>query len=296
MPFPMSDDPGLKAVTAVTVSVVLALLVLVLVWRPPTLPRTPSTTPVTAELEAAPTFSLGELTITRTASSLSLAGRIPDAATRELLIDAARRVYPELSISADALATDPSAPRLNWQDGLLGPLARLRTLPAYTLTLATPIRIETTLSSDQGRAGWVDYLSSFATGEPLPVDSSAIDIDPLASMLPTDPDLLFVWRPDYAPGSSALPPAAQAELATIAELLRREAGLIRIIGHTDELADAGASKSLSGERAEAIRTALRRAGLPAERLISMGRGRDVPLLPAENPDAARVNRRIEFAR
>lgn len=296
-PYPMSDDPGLKLVTAVTASVVLALLLLVLAWQPP---RPARAAPVPAVIaEAAPTvsaFGLGELTITRAADRLSLAGRVPDAATRELLVEAARRVHPELAVVADALATDPSAPRLHWQDGLLGLLARLRTLPAYTLMLGTPIRIETTLSSDQGRAGWVDYLSRFATGEVLPVDSTGIAIDPLAMMLPTDPDLLFVWRPDYAPGSSALPPAAQAELATITELLRREPGLVRIIGHTEELGDPGADKSLSGERAESIRTILRRAGLPAERLVSMGRGRDVPLLAATEPDAARVNRRIEFAR
>lgn len=293
---PMTDDPSLKVVTAVTVSAVLAVLLLALVWRPSTLSSTGRGTPVAAEVAPrAPTFGLGELTLTRTTASLSLAGRVPDPITRERLIEAAQRVYPELRVTADTLAVDPSAPILHWQDGLLGPLARLRTLPTYTLTLATPIRIEATLSSDQGRAAWVDYLSRFATGAPLSVDSSSIAIDPLASMLPTDPDLLFVWRPDYAQGSSALPPSAQAELATIMELLRLEPGVIRIIGHANELADAGDSKSLSGERAEAIRTALRRAGLPAERLISMGRGQDVPL-PAENPDAKHLNRRIEFTR
>jgi len=290
----MSDDPGLKLVTAVTASVVVTLLVLVLAWRPPA-PRTVTTPETEVSQTATPAFGPGELTIARTATTLTLTGRT-DARTRELLVDAAQRVHPELTVQADALTVDPAAALLNWQDGLLGPLARLRTLPAYTLTLATPIRIETTLSSDQGRAGWVDYLSRFATGEPLTVDSSGIAIDPLAMMQPADPDLLFVWRPDYAPSSSALPPAAQAELATISELLRREPGLIRIIGHTDELADAGASKSLSGGRAEAIRTMLRRAGLPGERLISMGRGQDLPLVGAAEPDAARLNRRIEFAR
>lgn len=293
----MSDDPGLKLVSVVSASVVLALLVLVLAWQPPMPPRAASVPAATAEAAPVPSaFGLGELTITRSADRLSLAGRIPDPAVRELLVEAARRVHPELTVVAEALRTDPSAPRLHWQDGLLGPLARLRTLPAYALTLGTPIRIEVTLSSDQGRAGWVDYLSRFATGEPLPVDSSGIAIDPLAMMLPADPDLLFVWRPDYTSGSSALPPAAQAELATIAELLRREPGLIRIIGHTDEVGEPGADKSLSGERAESIRTALRRAGLPAERLMSMGRGRDVPLLAPSEPEAARLNRRIEFAR
>lgn len=289
----MSDDSGLKLVTAVTASVVLALLLLVLAWRPPTpQPRTAAAPVIEA---TAPTYGLGELTITRSADRLGLAGRVPDLRTRDQLIEAARRVHPEARVDAEALQIDPSAAVLRWRDGLLGPLARLRTLSAYSLTLATPIRIETTLSSDQGRAGWVDYLSRFATGEVLPVDSAGIVIDPLATMGADDPDLLFVWRPDYAPGSSALPPAAQAELAVLAALLKQEPGLIRIIGHTDELPDAGASKSLSGERAEAIRTALRRAGFPADRLISMGRGRDVPLAPADSPDAA-LNRRIEFAR
>lgn len=294
----MSDDPGLKLLTAVTASVVLALLILVVAWRPPT-PR-PSAPPAATTLEAdsanTPVYSLGELTITRSASSLSLAGRVPDPQTRELLIDAARRVYPELRVMDDTLAIDPTAAALYWNDGLMGPLARLRTLPSYSLTLTDPIRLDTTLSSDQGRAAWVDYLSRFATGTPMAIDSSGIAIDPLATMLPTDPDLLFVWRPDYATGSAALPPDAMAELPRIAELLQREPGLIRIIGHTDELGDPGSNKSLSGERAEAVRLALRRAGLPAERLVSMGRGQDVPWQSPAPAAAGSAHRRIEFAR
>jgi hypothetical protein len=164
------------------------------------------------------------------------------------------------------------------------------------LTLGDPIRFEATLSSDQGHAAWVDYLSRFATGEPVSVDSAGVQIDPLAGTLPVDPDLLFVWRPDYAPGSSALPAAAQAELPVIAALLKREPGFVRIIGHTAELGDPGSNKSLSGERAEALRIALRRAGVPADKLVSMGRGQDVPWPGADPEAAAALHRRIEFAR
>lgn len=294
------DSSALKLVTAVTASVVLALLVLVLSWRPPTTGSQPSSAnPVSPEAPAsaakAVPFSLGELTIARSPTSLRLEGRV-DASTRALLIEAARRVHPELQLQTEALRVDADAPRLHWQDGLLGPLARLRTIPAYGLQLGEPIRIEATLSSDQGRAAWVDYLSRFATGEALPVDSSGIAIDPLASMLPADPDLLFVWQPDYAQGSAALPAAAVAELPVIVELLRLEPGFVRVIGHTDELSDPGSNKSLSGERAEAVRLALRRAGLPADRLVSMGRGQDVPWPDGRPNGESSFQRRIEFAR
>ncbi|WP_298284341.1 OmpA family protein [Novosphingobium sp.] len=293
----MSDaDPGLKIVTAVIASVVVTVLVTVLLLRPPAL-KSPTTTTEAAEaLPATSTYSRGELSIIRSADTLQLVGRVPDPTTRARLILASSLVYPALTLQSDTLTVDPTAAPLHWQDGLLGPLARLRTLPTYELTIAETLRISTTLSSDQGRAAWVDYLSRFATGEPLMVDSSGITIDPLAMMLPEDPDLLFAWRPDYARGSAALPPQARQELAAMAELLALEPGLVRIIGHASELDQPGANKSLSGERAEAVRTALRRAGLPSEKLISMGRGQDVPLADSAVPEAAAVNRRIEFAR
>lgn len=291
------DSSALKLVTAVTASVVLALLVLVLSWRPPTTGSRPATVSPEAPAPAiaAMPFGLGELAISRSSTSLRLEGRV-NASTRALLIEAARRVHPELELQTEALRVDADAPRLHWQDGLLGPLARLRTIPTYVLQLGEPIRLEATLSSDQGRAAWVDYLSRFATGEALPVDSSGVGIDPLASMRPADPDLLFVWQPDYASGSAALPPAAVAELPVIVELLRLEPGFVRVIGHTDELGDPGSNKSLSGERAEAVRIALRRAGLPADRLVSMGRGQDVPWPDGLPTGDGAFQRRIEFAR
>ncbi|MCU0756760.1 MAG: OmpA family protein [Xanthomonadales bacterium] len=291
----MSDDPGLKLVTAVTASVVLTLLICVLIYASPGRALSTPSAPPSPVADAQPAWQLGQLRWTRDAEHFRLQGQVPDHATRERLISAVQRVHPELQLDVEALRLDPAAPAPEWRDGLLGPLARLRTLPTYTLTLADPIRLDTTLSSDQGRAAWVDYLSRFATDTATAVDSSGIAIDPLAAMVPTDPDLLFVWRPDYASGSAALPPEAQAELPLIADLLAREPGLIRIIGHTDELGDPGSNKSLSGERAEAVRLALRRAGLPAEKLVSMGRGQDVPG-QASATDRPATHRRIEFAR
>lgn len=84
-----------------------------------------------------------------------------------------------------------------------------------------------------------------------------------------------------------------SDVATILEahpeLLR-----IRIEGHTDSRGSAAYNKSLSQERAEAVRAHLIALGVAAERLDAIGYGEERPLVGGDSAAAWEKNRRVDF--
>lgn len=102
-------------------------------------------------------------------------------------------------------------------------------------------------------------------------------------------DLLFAFN------SAVLKPTAAPIIAGWAERLAREGGSWTIVGHTDWIGSDAYNLRLSVRRAEAVREALIRAGIPADRLRAEGRGESRPV--ADNrTDAGRAkNRRVEIA-
>ncbi|HET8731376.1 MAG TPA: OmpA family protein [Moraxellaceae bacterium] len=98
--------------------------------------------------------------------------------------------------------------------------------------------------------------------------------------------------------------AAVAEIAGV--LLARHASDLRITvtGHTDRIGSAGANRSLSGRRAQAVKTALVAAGLPAAAIDVVGLGATKPVtVPDQCPNrlvkceliaCLRPDRRVEI--
>ena len=95
--------------------------------------------------------------------------------------------------------------------------------------------------------------------------------------------------------SSARIDAASGELiGEVAEALRPCLGaIIQITGHTDQSGLEPSNIALSDERAEAVRDALVRRGIPAHGLRARGVGSRVPVEGLDPTDPA--NRRIEFS-
>lgn len=101
----------------------------------------------------------------------------------------------------------------------------------------------------------------------------------------------------FGPGSSALSTAAQTQVRTFAEALRRPqlANVrVRIEGHTDSSGGRAVNLSLSQKRAQAVADYLVAQGVPANRLEVRGFGYDRPLPGRRASDGA--NRRVEAAR
>lgn len=98
----------------------------------------------------------------------------------------------------------------------------------------------------------------------------------------------------FSEASAAIDPASGALLDEVAAALKPCVGsIIAITGHTDAMGSEPANIRLSLDRAESIRKALIRRGIPAAGLRARGEGSGQPLEGLDPSDPA--NRRIEFS-
>lgn len=111
----------------------------------------------------------------------------------------------------------------------------------------------------------------------------ALVVAPTPVVLPT---VLFrLGTPELLP--EGLP--ALNELA--AQLQARPTLKLRVAGHTDKIGEPQKNQVLSEQRAEAVKAYLVKAGIAAERILTVGYGDARPLYPS--PDAR--NRRVEVS-
>ena len=86
------------------------------------------------------------------------------------------------------------------------------------------------------------------------------------------------------------------------ELLSRVAGIlmtshdytVSVNGHTDDVGSEAYNQGLSERRAEAVRSYLVKAGLPAEIFTVQGHGKTLPLVRGSSEAARAKNRRVEL--
>lgn len=99
-------------------------------------------------------------------------------------------------------------------------------------------------------------------------------------------------------GSAELQPASAPALASVAALLARHAEWSLVVeGHTDSIGDAASNKTLSIQRAAAVRDALiGNHRIAAERLRSDGFGATRPREPNVTIEGRARNRRVELVR
>lgn len=81
----------------------------------------------------------------------------------------------------------------------------------------------------------------------------------------------------------------------LAEMARREAPDITVIGHTDLVGPDRSNDALSLQRAERVRSILVRMGISPERVLTAGRGKREPLVPTANGVSEPRNRRVEIS-
>lgn len=81
----------------------------------------------------------------------------------------------------------------------------------------------------------------------------------------------------------------------LAEMARREAPDITVIGHTDLVGSNPSNDALSLQRAGRVKSMLVGMGVPAERILIAGRGRREPLVPTADGVIEPRNRRVEIS-
>lgn len=100
----------------------------------------------------------------------------------------------------------------------------------------------------------------------------------------------------FLEGKDALTPESQQVVQQIfAEIARRPAPEIVIIGHTDRVGSVISNDALSLRRAEKVRDDLVKLGIPADQMEVAGRGEREPLVPTEDEVPEPRNRRVEIS-
>ncbi|HEU4427511.1 MAG TPA: OmpA family protein [Myxococcota bacterium] len=100
----------------------------------------------------------------------------------------------------------------------------------------------------------------------------------------------------YDSETGTLQPGLDAILDAMAKAYREKCSgrLVIIQGHAYELPTPALNEELSELRALTVQHELVKRGIPLANLIAVGRGDTLPLAPATEPEAMRLNRRITF--
>jgi outer membrane protein OmpA-like peptidoglycan-associated protein len=100
----------------------------------------------------------------------------------------------------------------------------------------------------------------------------------------------------FESGSDEITAQSKQEVKRIlAEMARREAPDITVIGHTDLVGSDPTNDALSLQRAGRVKSMLIGMGVPAERILIAGRGRREPLIPTADGVIEPRNRRVEIS-
>ncbi|WP_304504117.1 OmpA family protein [Corallococcus sp. EGB] len=99
---------------------------------------------------------------------------------------------------------------------------------------------------------------------------------------------------DFKTGSSQLTPKSQRMVGELGNVMQEKADTrVRITGYTDSTGNADANRQLSQSRAESVRRALVRRGIPQDRIEVSGEGDANPIASNDTAQGRVQNRRIE---
>lgn len=100
----------------------------------------------------------------------------------------------------------------------------------------------------------------------------------------------------FLEGKDELTPASRLEMDKVfAELKRRPAPDIVVIGHTDTVGNLAFNDRLSLARAQRMRELMVDLGIPPDRIQAAGRGKREPLVPTADNTPEPRNRRVEIS-
>lgn len=133
--------------------------------------------------------------------------------------------------------------------------------------------------------------------EPQPMQQVyAVDVSSLYASL-TAEGRVAVYGINFETNRSAIAPESETVLAQVRDLLGAHPELkLRIEGHTDNVGAPAANRTLSEQRAAAVKAWLVRNGVDGARLTAEGLGDTRPTAPNDTDDGRARNRRVELVR
>lgn len=226
---------------------------------------------------------------------LRLSGRVPTEADREAIADTARtKLDPPRIVAIDndlKISGKPAA-----EGYILTALRGINTLGQCDRGLAT-LRSEVfSLNCEvpKDREAPVTALASARLPFGTPGDIDVLPNEEVSLCEEAMETILKTARIEFSTGSARIRPTNEALLDNIAETAKDCPGRLRIEGHTDNTGGNAKNEELSGQRAEAVKQALARRGVPLDRLVAEGFGAESPISPNATLDGRARNRRIEI--
>ena len=137
-------------------------------------------------------------------------------------------------------------------------------------------------------------LRDTKTVQTSPIDKKSVDrtFGKTLAALPVQPTSFLVY---FVEGTDELNPDAKRAIDRVAaEIAKRPAPEIAIVGHTDFVGTDQYNDSLSLQRAVRVKDLLVRRGIPAKIIQTAGRGKREPLVKTSDAVAEPRNRRVEI--
>ncbi len=264
---------------------------------PTATPSSPPSASVAAQPVSAAPAALEDLAAvgaTVDAGEVVLFGSVPSQATRARLVSAvaagfgADRVEDELSVDSDSggYGLDGFAQVLL----ALGPQTRAGAVSLRTgrMTVTGAIPGEGVREAVRQAAQAALGADAAALTDTMTVSTGgAADDAQVAAQLSALPAITFATR------STRLTRASRPVIAAAAALLRAHPAVsVQVEGHTDASGIAESNLTLSQERADAVRKALREAGVPSDQLSAQGYGSTRPIAEGSGDLVDALNRRV----
>jgi outer membrane protein OmpA-like peptidoglycan-associated protein len=104
------------------------------------------------------------------------------------------------------------------------------------------------------------------------------------------------WEIRFVGNSDQIQPSAKPCLESLSQTIDSTPGTFLLEGHVDQGADTVGAQSLSERRAQAVKAWLAAAGVPENRLLTVGYGATRPVTAVPTSGPAQSNARIEVIR
>ncbi len=129
------------------------------------------------------------------------------------------------------------------------------------------------------------------------LDKQKKELEQIAETKRTEQGLVSKLKSDilFDSGKSQLKPAADENLAKMAAIMKRyPENVLTVKGYTDATGSAARNRTLSEERALAVKNQLVSGGIPADTVSVIGMGPDAPIGDNNTADGRAQNRRVEI--
>lgn len=237
------------------------------------------------------------ISVTAKGDKITLSGPVPDQATKDALLEAARAKADGREV-VDELTIDESVKPSADADGVADLVAATAaagddvtaTADGDTVTLTGQV------ASDAKRAAAEKVLSDagLAVDNKLTVAKPAVDKSALQKRI----DAAIAAHPiTFEPNTAKLTAQGAKTVRKVAKLLAAATGTkIEVAGHVAAVSGKGgpSSKKLSQQRADEVKRQLTKLGVAAGRITARGYGGSKPIKSNDTPEGQAANRRVEI--